>query len=667
MSTLCAVAILLLTAVLLRTYFLRSGTAKAAENGPVYPSDDWEKRAPEEVGLSVDRLQALAQLVGGRGCVVRHGYLVFTWGDPTKSGDIASAVKPVISTLLFLAVQQGKIKDLDAKVADFEPRLLDLNQGKDAGITWRHLASQTSGYGLTEAPGAAYAYNDFALALYYDTLTRKVYNQDGTRVLKDQLGDVLGFQDRYTFEAFGPEDRPGRLAISVRDLARFGLLYLREGKWKEKQILQPEFVQRALHSPVPADTPLTSGKDANMLPQQRSLGGGKNITPVGPGFYSFNWWLNRTDRNGKRLYVDAPPDTFVALGHGGERGMWVCPSLDLIVSWNDAKIDDHDASLGNLLTNCNQVARILREAVRRQTRVAIKKDQWLLNDAVTYRGAKAEGRLMNVRMVNAVFEDTKRSEFQPDANTDRFLQALPDYVSHGVRAFTINLQGGMPGYEGAVNSAFDADGNFRDAYLRRVRRVIEACDQLGAVVILGCYYQRQDQILKDEDAVRSGVVNVAQWLKGCGFTNVVLEIANEYGHEGFDHCLLRTAAGQIELIELAKKTHPALLVSTSGLGDGTIPVEVARAADFLLIHFNGTKLSDIPVRVQALKEFDKPIVCNEDAKIGEAGAKAAELCVANGASWGLMEEELNQHYPFTFRGATDDEVVYTALKNLTSP
>ena len=50
-----------------------------------------------------------------------------------------------------------------------------------------------------------------------------------------------------------------------------------------------------------------------------------------------------------------------------------------------------------------------------------------------------------------------------------------------------------------------------------------------------------------------------------------------------------------KLIGLAKKTHPALLVSTSGLGNGTIPGEVARAADFLLVHFNGTKIKDVDV------------------------------------------------------------------------
>ena len=61
-----------------------------------------------------------------------------------------------------------------------------------------------------------------------------------------------------------------------------------------------------------------------------------------------------------------------------------------------------------------------------------------------------------------------------------------------------------------MNSALDADGNLRDAYLRRVRGVIEACDRRGAVVILGCFYQRQDQVLRDESAVRRAAVNVAQ-------------------------------------------------------------------------------------------------------------------------------------------------------------
>ena len=324
----------------------RGGPADDATQADTFPGAHWLTRDPDQVGLSPERLDALRDLVGGRGCVVRHGFMVYTWGDATKSRDIASAVKPVISTLLFLAVQEGRLRGVDDQVAEFEPRLQTLDSGKDGRITWRQLASQTSGYGLVEPPGAAYAYNDYALALYYDILTRKVFRDDGTRVLKTRLADVLGFEDDFTFDAFGPDDRPGRLAVSVRDLARFGLLYLRGGRWTDRQVLRKEFAREALASPVPPDLPRTSSDEAGMLPHQRSLGGGKNITPVGPGYYSFNWWLNRIDKDGKRLYVDAPPDAFVAMGHGGERALWVIPSLDLVVAWNDAEINDHDTSPG---------------------------------------------------------------------------------------------------------------------------------------------------------------------------------------------------------------------------------------------------------------------------------------------------------------------------------
>ena len=67
------------------------------------------------------------------------------------------------------------------------------------------------------------------------------------------------------------------------------------------------------------------------------------------------------------------------------------------------------------------------------------------------------------------------------------------------------------------------------------------------------------------------VVNVGEWIKGRGYRNVVLEVANEFDHDGFDHRLIRTVEGEVELIRLAKKTAPGLLVSTSGLGHGAIP------------------------------------------------------------------------------------------------
>ncbi|MBM3333330.1 DUF4185 domain-containing protein, partial [Candidatus Sumerlaeota bacterium] len=303
-----------------------------------------------------------------------------------------------------------------------------------------------------------------------------------------------------------------------------------------------------------------------------------------------------------------------------------------------------------------------------RTRVALFDGKWHINGRVTYRGTKTQGLLMNVRMVNSTFEDRKQGEnaasvtslrgFDPEANTDRFIAHIPEYAAHGVRAFTLCLQGGMPGYEGAVNSAFNPDGSLRDSYLRRIQRVIETCDRHGMAVILGCYYQRQDQILKGEAAVRAGVVNAVKWIKARGFTNVALEIANEFPHKGFDHRILRTPEGEVELIRLAKQTAPDLLVSTSGIGDGKFPDSVAEASDFVLIHFNGVPVAEIPKRIAALKKFGKPIVCNEDDKFDNEAAQAAELSVANGASWGLMLNRINQYFPLQFNGAADDPIVY---------
>jgi len=618
----CVLVVLLVTLSQGAMAQMRPTTMFAASTDAVVPSRTWEERMPDELRLSQEKLDALRDWVGGRACVVQHGYMAYQSGDQRKSADVASAMKPVISTLMLVAVQDKKIGGVDEKLSRFEPRLRDINDGKDAEITWRHLASQASAYGLIERPARTCSYNDFALALYYDTLIKHVYQQPGTTVLNSRLVEPLEFEDAFTFEAFGPEDRPARLAISVRDVARFGLLCLRGGTSRDRQIVDADLLKRAISTPIPADTPLTSGREAAMLPGQRSIG-----------------------------------------------------SLDLIVSWNDATVADDDASPGNARSKCNQAARLIRQAVldaapgaaKPHTRISIQDGKWQINGSVTYRDAAAEGLLMNVRIVNAVFEDRDKPDFDAEANTDRFIANIPSYVAHGVRAFTLCLQGGFPGYEGAVNSAFDPDGSLRDSYTRRVRRAIEACDKHGAAVILGCYYQRQDQILRNDQAVRAGLVNVIRWIKECGFGNVVVEVANEFGHGGFDRRVLRSSQGIADLIRTAKEAAPHILISASGAGGGELATDVARASDFLLIHFNNTPIRDMPARIAALRSWNKPIVCTEDAKTRREGAQAAETCVRNGASWGLMLEGRNQRFPFTFGGASDDPEIYATLMQLTSP
>jgi hypothetical protein len=301
------------------------------------------------------------------------------------------------------------------------------------------------------------------------------------------------------------------------------------------------------------------------------------------------------------------------------------------------------------------------------TRVTLLEGRWMINGRPTNPGSAAEGLLMNVRMVNTVFEDRNKPDFDPEANADQFIVRIPDYAAQGVNAFTICLQGGMPGYEGAVNSAFEPDGHLRAPYLARVERVIDACDRHGVAVILGLYYQRQSAILRDEAAVRAGVVNAARWVRERGFENVLIEIANEYSHEGFVHPLIRNAQGQASLIRLAKETAPGLLVSASGCGDGFIHKEVAENADFLLPHWNDTKAEQIPERISVLKKFGKPIMCNEDDKTGAQAVAALGACVESGVGYGLMLKDHNQRLPFYFDGSADDPVFYAQLRIVTTP
>ena len=657
-----------------------------------YPGRTWVIKTPVEAGLDAEKLRAFSEYVGGRGCVIRHGYMVYTWGDVSERADVASAAKPVYAHFLFKALEKSKIPSLDSQVVEWEPRLKNLNENlnhKDEEITWRHLANQTSCYQVVEKPGTAYCYNDWQMALFWDALFLKAYgaahgNVDPT-VMQPLLTNRLQCEDHPTFMAFGLKDRPGRLAISVRDFARFGLLYLREGNWRGEQLISQKHAETAVTSALPNSIPQAGVEVAEIIEGQRTIGSG--LIPDNQtdhfGSYSWLWWINGIDRSGTRMWPDAPGSTFGAFGHGGPRAMWVMPEFGVVVSYNDAKLNGWNSGADS---PTNQAMKLFTEAVvsqtndkvtstpsgditpqqQQQTHISIVGNRWYLNGQVTYPGTQAEGLLMNVRMVNAVFEDRNRSDFDAEANTDQFITKIPDYTAHGIRAFTLCLQGGTPGYEGAVNSAFNPDGSLRENYLKRVLRVIDACDKHSVVVILGCYYQRQDQILKDEEAVRTGVIGVARWVTEIGRSNVVLEIANEYGHAGFDHPILKTPEGQTELIRLAKRTAPKVLVSTSGGGGGILYDEVAQVSDFLLIHYNHTSLEAIPHRITALKKHSKPVVCNEDEKVGVEGAKAAESSVVNGASWGLMEVEINQHFPFEFNGARDDLTVYAKLKELTT-
>lgn len=667
-------------------------------------------KADEEVrrvaGLDPDKLEEAWQYVSGLSAnssllVVRRGWLVFEryQGKATRDSnrDMHSCGKAFTSTAVALLMAERPDlfpEGLHTRIytpRHLPPEAFPFEDPRRARITLGQLLSMTSGlrgnnpaltaegeltidppgpdgsfpesaaFGKTDwrdrfttrrlwcEPGGGYSYAS-AGVLILGAMVRHITGMEVSRYMAERVFGPIGW-GRWSWYDNPPEPdgsrhtkAQGGISPRPRDAARFGYLHLRLGRWGDRQLLPRRYCELV-----------------------------RRPSPYNPYHPTYSLCFVNNDRH--RLFPHAPADTYGPSGALNNH-IYIIPSLDMVV----VRIGDRERATEpfrevhrNIIERV--VAAVLPETRREPryrplTRIGAQGTRWSIDGRVTYPGTPAEGLLMNVRMVNSIFEDrnpeTCPAEFDPEANLKRFIARLPDYVAQGVRAFTIGLQGGFPGYEGALNSAFNPDGSLRPEYLDRAARVIEACDALGAVVILGCYYQRQDQVLRDADAVRTGVRNVARWLARRGYTNVLLEVANEYPHRGFDHDCIRDPAGMAQLIRLAKEANPALLVSASGVGDGRVHDEVARASDFLLIHFNNTPVEEIRSRVEALRRFGKPIVANEDDKVGEEGTRAARASVEAGCSWGFMHSQQNQYYPFVFQGPEDDPQVYAALKALTS-
>ena len=94
-----------------------AGTVEA-----VYPAREWATKSADEVGLDTGKLEAFSDYAGGLGCVVRHGYMAYTWGDASRRMDIASAVKPLYAHFLFKALQDGRIANLDEPVCQLRSK-----------------------------------------------------------------------------------------------------------------------------------------------------------------------------------------------------------------------------------------------------------------------------------------------------------------------------------------------------------------------------------------------------------------------------------------------------------------------------------------------------------------------------------------------------------------
>jgi hypothetical protein len=300
-----------------------------------------------------------------------------------------------------------------------------------------------------------------------------------------------------------------------------------------------------------------------------------------------------------------------------------------------------------------------------QTVVSIRGDQFLINNKLTYSGRywkdnKIEGLLLNSRMVQGIFDDLNSGtiknweypdtkKWDPDRNINEFVSNMKSWRDNGLLSFTINLQGGSPqGYSNSqpwYNSAFREDGSLRPEYMARLEKILNKADELGMVPIVGLFYFGQDQILRDEAAVKSAVTNVINWLFEKDYRNILIEIDNECNVNKYDHEILKPQRVQelIEMVRNMKRNGRRFYVSTS-YGGGAIPKpNVVSSADFILMHGNGVTVPDTIAsmlkKTRAVRGYTtKPILFNEDDHFNfDKEVNNFTVAVKNYASWGFFD------------------------------
>jgi CubicO group peptidase (beta-lactamase class C family) len=366
------------------------------------PRDDWAQVAPAEAGMSAEALDAAAAFArahdstwptslylpdgryigtayvgdkpphdqpigvvrprgGPAGMVVRGGRIVAQWGDITRPDTTYSAAKSYVALAAGIAFDEGLIRSLDDRVADYG---LDdaFTSPHNRAITWRHLLQQTSEWqgsvwgkpdsvdhnrqaGATaadnsrkgqqrelEAPGTRWEYNDVRVNRTALCLTQ-LFRRSLADVLRECIMDPIGaspdwewrgydnarvkFDGREVESVSGGGHWGGGLFISAQDHARVALLVASGGCWEGRQLISPRYLAE-MTAPSPAD------------PQ-----------------YGFMWWLN----TGRQLFPSVPADGVFALG-GGQHMVWVAPSLDLVAvtRWTDKP--HCDALLGRIAAAC---------------------------------------------------------------------------------------------------------------------------------------------------------------------------------------------------------------------------------------------------------------------------------------------------------------------------
>ena len=235
--------------------------------------------------------------------VERDGRLVFEryYRGASRSGriDVFSVTKSVTSTLIGIALSEGKLRSLDQRLGEFFPKEVDHARDKRVRkITLRHLLEMRSGYRdvaairsddwvrtqidrpLAEDPGRGRAYDNGSYHLLSAVLTKATGMTAGAYARRVLLGPLGIRSTIWASDGQGHNLGNTGLRLSSRDLLRLGDLYLHGGRWNGRQLVPAAYVRAATR-------------------RHTNLGGG--------GGYGYGWWV----------FGGRPPG-FAALGYGGQ-------------------------------------------------------------------------------------------------------------------------------------------------------------------------------------------------------------------------------------------------------------------------------------------------------------------------------------------------------------
>lgn len=287
----------------------------------IWPVPEWQEAKTETLGMSSEGLDAYIFWLSSKATGEPYGTIVIRCGkivlehygsgaDRSSAWEIGSIRKAVGSSLLGMAIEEKRLT-LDTVVYDIWPEIfLETGEDKDKAIRVRHLFNSSSGWKRPEPPETTWVYNNAAFTAGGMVLGR-IYQLPEDRIApiaKKRIADRIGASSwrcyHYPDGFSASNGNPGpKLAIdsNMRDLARFGYLWLRQGEWNGEQIIPRGYVKEATQNQV-----------AHLN-----------------GHYGFCWFVN----DGKILLPNAPEDAYFHIGNGKENRRTVIiiiPSLDLV-------------------------------------------------------------------------------------------------------------------------------------------------------------------------------------------------------------------------------------------------------------------------------------------------------------------------------------------------